>query len=293
MFDFSNVNKPTAVLEIIILMLVAAIIAFVVAWIYWSRRYKRLQAEFDQHKRESKEAYALLLNNFNESEAALAKTKAELEDCNLRGKGLVRDLGNEKSAHAGTQKALSDMTGDRNGLKANVATLESKVADMTAAATLLQTEKAGLQADLAKAEETVKTRDASIKKLQAELKAAASVPAKVEAEAEATKKAAKPAKGKKRNQEEVLKDIEAKRETINFGRIGSASASDKDDLKLIKGIGPFIEKKLNALGIFTFLQISKFTEEDETSVTKAIEFFPGRIQRDNWTAQAKEFAKGK
>ena len=96
---------------------------------------------------------------------------------------------------------------------------------------------------------------------------------------------------KKRKPEEVIKDIEAKRDTINFGRIGTATADNKDDLKKIKGIGPFIEQKLNALGIYTFQQISNFTPEDETSVTKAIEFFPGRIQRDNWAAQAKDWAK--
>ncbi|MEL7001121.1 MAG: hypothetical protein AAFN93_00140 [Bacteroidota bacterium] len=65
-----------------------------------------------------------------------------------------------------------------------------------------------------------------------------------------------------------------------------ASIDDKDDLTKIKGVGPFIEKKLNGLGIYTFKQISGFTDDTIERVTEAIEFFPGRIQRDNWVSQA-------
>ena len=76
--------------------------------------------------------------------------------------------------------------------------------------------------------------------------------------------------------------------TIDFSILGVAKASDKDDLQVIKGIGPFIEEKLNALGIYTFLQVSKMTPKLETDVNKAIEFFPGRVKRDEWANQAKK-----
>ncbi len=68
----------------------------------------------------------------------------------------------------------------------------------------------------------------------------------------------------------------------------AVSGDKKDDLKLIHGVGPFIEKKLNNLGIYTFEQISDFNIDTINKVTDAIEFFPGRIERDNWVAQAKE-----
>ncbi|MFK7900399.1 MAG: hypothetical protein AB8B61_06545 [Cyclobacteriaceae bacterium] len=97
--------------------------------------------------------------------------------------------------------------------------------------------------------------------------------------------------GKNEKETAALNKVAAKRDTINFGRIGSASEADKDDLKIISGVGPFIEKKLNALGIYTFAQVSKFTTEDEKNVTDAIEFFPGRIARDQWVKQAKKLAK--
>ncbi|WP_299222709.1 hypothetical protein [uncultured Aquimarina sp.] len=75
---------------------------------------------------------------------------------------------------------------------------------------------------------------------------------------------------------------------LNFDSFGKADESEKDDLKLISGVGPFIEKKLNSIGIYTFDQISKFTKEDIDTVTDLIQFFPGRIERDNWSDQAEK-----
>ena len=60
----------------------------------------------------------------------------------------------------------------------------------------------------------------------------------------------------------------------------------------IKGIGPFIEEKLYALGIYTFSQVSKMTPEIEEEVNVAIEFFPGRVKRDEWARQAGELLRG-
>ncbi|MEO0332835.1 MAG: hypothetical protein AAF223_14325 [Bacteroidota bacterium] len=100
------------------------------------------------------------------------------------------------------------------------------------------------------------------------------------------KKEAKP-KTASSKQEEALERVKAKAQQIDFDRIGRASEAEKDDLKKIKGVGPFLEKKLNALGIYTFAQIANFTDEDKERVNDAIEFFPGRISRDNWVDQAK------
>ncbi|RZD52076.1 MAG: hypothetical protein CXT67_07205 [Methanobacteriota archaeon] len=91
--------------------------------------------------------------------------------------------------------------------------------------------------------------------------------------------------------EAELARVAAKSEFIDFSIIGTATASEKDDLQRTKGVGPFLEEKLNALGIFTFKQISSMTPEIEDQVNVAIEFFRGRVKRDKWVAQAKEFLK--
>jgi len=75
--------------------------------------------------------------------------------------------------------------------------------------------------------------------------------------------------------------------TLNFDSIGHAQESDKDDLTLITGIGPFVEEKLNKIGIYTYRQISNFKKQDMESVTRLIEYFPGRMERDDWVGQAK------
>ena len=93
--------------------------------------------------------------------------------------------------------------------------------------------------------------------------------------------------------EAQLARIAAKAEEIDFATIGTASVDDKNDLRKIKGIGPFIEEKLNALGIFKFSQLANMTPEIEEQVNEAIEFFPGRIKRDKWANQATELDSDK
>lgn len=92
------------------------------------------------------------------------------------------------------------------------------------------------------------------------------------------------------NEDETSVDTE--NSPLNFDSFGVADASQKDDLKRIKGVGPFIEEKLNAIGIYTFDQISKFTAEDMQTVTELISFFPGRIERDDWKGQSAVLKKG-
>ncbi len=87
----------------------------------------------------------------------------------------------------------------------------------------------------------------------------------------------------------VLNRIASRASEVNFDRIGRATAAEADDLKDIVGVGPFLERKLHSLGIYTFRQVANFTKEDITKVNELIEFFPGRIDRDNWVDQAKEF----
>lgn len=91
----------------------------------------------------------------------------------------------------------------------------------------------------------------------------------------------------------VLNRIAARASELNLDRIGRASATEADDLKDIVGVGPFLERKLHSLGIYTFRQIANFTKEDAQKVNELIEFFPGRVVGDNWVGQAKAFYERK
>ncbi len=70
-----------------------------------------------------------------------------------------------------------------------------------------------------------------------------------------------------------------------------APDGEADDLKQISGVGPVLEEKLNAMGIYHYRQIAAFTAEDIAAVDDELNF-KGRIERDGWLEQAAQLAKG-
>jgi predicted flap endonuclease-1-like 5' DNA nuclease/chromosome segregation ATPase len=64
----------------------------------------------------------------------------------------------------------------------------------------------------------------------------------------------------------------------------------RDDLTLISGIGPSIERTLRYLGIDTFAQIAAWTPGDIAEIGEALVVFPGRIERERWVEQARGLA---
>ncbi|MGB3501385.1 MAG: dipeptide ABC transporter ATP-binding protein [Mesorhizobium sp.] len=72
---------------------------------------------------------------------------------------------------------------------------------------------------------------------------------------------------------------------------GIAKPRKPDDLKLIAGVGPKIEKVLNGLGVYTFAQVAGWKKAERDWVDDHLKF-SGRIERDDWVKQAKALAKG-
>lgn len=60
-----------------------------------------------------------------------------------------------------------------------------------------------------------------------------------------------------------------------------------DDLKLISGIGPKLEQKLNSIGIWHYDQIAGWSQANIDWVNAAISF-RGRIERERWAPQARQ-----
>lgn len=83
----------------------------------------------------------------------------------------------------------------------------------------------------------------------------------------------------------VAKD--GKPETLSGPRKGQSA----DDLKLLKGVGPGLEKTLNELGFYHFDQIAGWRKKEIEWVDSRLKF-KGRIERDEWVKQAKVLAKG-
>ncbi|MGB1038113.1 MAG: quinol:electron acceptor oxidoreductase subunit ActD [Bacteroidia bacterium] len=97
-----------------------------------------------------------------------------------------------------------------------------------------------------------------------------------------------PSKPAKKEKAEAMSD-EEKENKLNLIKsvLGDASGA-KDDLKLISGVGPKYEETLNSIGIFTFEQVSKMTPDTISAIEEITNYFPGRIERDDWISQAKQ-----
>ncbi|MEM6375355.1 MAG: NADH:ubiquinone oxidoreductase [Pseudomonadota bacterium] len=65
-----------------------------------------------------------------------------------------------------------------------------------------------------------------------------------------------------------------------------------DDLKLIKGVGPKLEKLMNSMGFFHFDQIAAWSAQDVAWADENLVGFKGRVSRDSWVDQAKILAAG-
>ena len=107
---------------------------------------------------------------------------------------------------------------------------------------------------------------------------------KLEPQAVAESKPKKKSKGKEKD---IFHKIKKRSALIDFKRIGKSSEKKKDDLKQIHGVGPFIEKKLNALGIYKFEQIARLEDDDLMEIIRIIELPTGVVKGRNWIDQAR------
>lgn len=129
--------------------------------------------------------------------------------------------------------------------------------------------------------------------------AVAEAPAKPAAKPRAAKpKAAAPKKAKSTAKAASATGLDAA-----MGRTKEASSEETvllsrprggkgDDLKLIVGVGPKLEKLLNEIGVWHFDQIASWKARDIALVDSKMANFKGRITRDGWVKQARALAKG-
>ena len=71
----------------------------------------------------------------------------------------------------------------------------------------------------------------------------------------------------------------------------SGPDGDADDFKRIKGVGQVLEQALHELGIYHYYQLATLTFNNVRWIEHQIGF-PGRVQREDWIAQARDLARG-
>ena len=115
---------------------------------------------------------------------------------------------------------------------------------------------------------------------------------KAEAPAAETKKAApKKAAAPKADKAELKEDPSAEG-TRPANLLTEARDGQPDDLKKISGVGPKLEGLLHENGVFHFDQIMAWGPDEIAYMDDKLSF-KGRIERDNWIEQAKQFAAEK
>jgi predicted flap endonuclease-1-like 5' DNA nuclease len=88
-------------------------------------------------------------------------------------------------------------------------------------------------------------------------------------------------------EELVLERVALRINQIDWAVIGHRDFDDvDDDLTKIEGIDSFVEKKLNALEIKTYEQISRMDDINMKVINDAIEFPPDRILKQDWIEKA-------
>ncbi len=143
------------------------------------------------------------------------------------------------------------------------------------------------------AAEKAAAEKAAAEKAAAE-KAAAEKAAAEKAAAEkaaAEKAAAEKAAAEKAAAEKAAAEKAAAEKPQAYGLSGPIGGK-ADNLTRIKGIGSKINGILNDLGIYHFKQIATWTEKEIAWVDERLKF-KGRIEREDWVAQAKLLAEGK
>ncbi len=71
----------------------------------------------------------------------------------------------------------------------------------------------------------------------------------------------------------------------------AAEPSETDDLKLINGIGPAVEKRLHGVGIFTFAQLAVLPSADIAAAVADLSGLSAeRITKQDWIGQARKLA---
>ena len=119
--------------------------------------------------------------------------------------------------------------------------------------------------------------------------ATATAASPVAAKPAATKAAAKPAAAKPAAEAAAKPAAKA---AAKPAVLAKARAGGADNLKMIKGVGPVLEKALHTTGVFHFDQVGAWTKADAEWFDDNVKGANGRVIRDGWVKQAKILAKG-
>ena len=289
-------SKLSATIEILFLLIVAGVIGYITAWLYqkstYSVRIKVIESEKNKLNKELRSAES----ENDKLQNALLEKDIEIKSLKLSDKEASRNL---EIVRSGTNKTRK-LNHEKDESLA-IISQRKKLLDYKGFGTATEDEKDDLKMisgigpfieerlnalDIYTFRQISKFSDRDIERINTAL---SYFSGRIERDGWVSQAAE--LVHNKDIRTDLFKRISDRRSNIQYNRIGTAKKEEADDLTVISGIGGWIMEKLNAIEIYTFRQISNFTNEDIDAVTEAIEFFPGRIERDEWIIQAKELVR--
>jgi predicted flap endonuclease-1-like 5' DNA nuclease len=296
-------TKSVATIEIISFLLVAAIIGYVTAWLYYKSVYVRRIKVIESEKDELNKEIAKLYEDKNKLNTELNEKDKEIKNLILEVKALKAlhaEAVNETDEMALKNKRNEQLLYEKDEALVHIAQ-RKHLLDFKSFGTAKDAEKDDLQMISGIGpyiEERLHALDiftfrqiSNFTKQDIETINDAIIYFSGRIDRDEWVAQAKELVQSNDRRTELLKRISERRTNIFYNRIGFAKKEEADDLTKISGIGGWIKEKLNVLDIYTFKQISNFNSEDVAAVTEAIEYFPGRIERDEWILQAKELVR--
>jgi len=256
-------TKSGATIEILSLLLVAAIIGYVTAWLFYKSIYVKKIKAIESEKDELNKQIVNLNNDNNNLQKSLHEKDNEIEHLHIAQRKHLLDHKSFGTATEAEKDDLKMISGIGPFIEERLHALDiytfRQISNFTA--------------------QDIDTINDAIEYFSNRI------------ERDEWVAQARELVHSKDKRTELFKRISERKMHIYYNRIGIAKKEEADDLTIISGIGGWIKEKLNVLDIYTFRQISNFTEEDVRTVTEAIEYFPGRIERDEWILQARELVR--
>jgi NADH-quinone oxidoreductase subunit E len=277
-----------AALEIVVFMVAATLIGFAIGWVFvgWLQR-RSIAEEYESELSAQQELARKAEHRLSENNKSLDKLHLELKGERQKVGELEAQLETmrETVADLESSTAAADAAADLATASAELDKANAELTDAKATLEDCAAARDGLSARVGELEAVVAARDATVAELEADLAAALVQPEPVAPSPLAAPiepvPAALAAAGNEPTKEQGLARIAE----IATRTSGGAPAAD-DDLKLVHGIGPKLERTLKGLGITSFRQIASFESDDIAFVTVALDAFKGRIERDDWMSSA-------
>jgi len=217
---------------------------------------------------------------------ALDETREQLEQARSIICGLEEQLASEELDEASSNNEIDLLRIERDELSARVRRLRlpagPRVEDPD--------DSDALRARLGETRENLGAREHRIRELERQLEQQQAQRTELETTVNSWKRRIGP----------LASQLQLQRELIRRLRSGDSAAaeappedSEPDKLQRIRGIGPALERRLNAQGIYRFEQLALLGDEELEDLADKLAIAPALPRRDEWVAQSQQLYEEK